>query len=117
MRPLEIDRQKTEPDGGGRPKEVKDAAARRTRGGSPYQHSLSARRIKSSGRERSRSDEDLLSSLERLERATRLPSIEDEESSRRRHTGAFGRHDGERKRREGSDDVAEQRVCGPRFEW
>ena len=41
---------------------------------------------------RSCSDEDLLTSMERLELATRLPSFEDEETDGRRSTRAYGRH-------------------------
>lgn len=55
------------------------SAARQSRGGSAYQHRLSARGIKSSGAARSTSDEDLLASMERLERAARRPSFEDED--------------------------------------
>lgn len=117
MRPLDIDRQKKDTGESGRTTETKDAAARRTRGGTSYQHSLSARGIKSSGRERSRSDEDLLSSLERLDRATRMPPAEDEETGSRRRTRAFGRHGSARERREGPGDGTEQRVRGPRLEW
>ena len=74
MSPLEIDPQRTEAGAGERLTETKTAGARRTRGGTWYQHSLSARGIKSSGRGRSRSDEDLLSSLERLEQGHAPPS-------------------------------------------
>ncbi len=91
-------------------------AAHRTRGGSSYQHSLSARGIKSSGRGRSCSDEDLLSSMERLERATRLPSFDDGETDSRRSTRAFGRHGGGTGQA-GVSGGAEKRVRGPRFEW
>jgi hypothetical protein len=114
--PLEIDPTRTETEADGRPAETK-AAARRTRGGTSYQHSLSARGIKSSGRGRSRSDEDLLSSLERLERASRRPLNEEDEPKGPRRTRPYGRHGGERERREGSDDGVEQRVRGPRVEW
>ncbi|MEN6517882.1 MAG: hypothetical protein ABFC38_06775 [Methanospirillum sp.] len=117
MSRLEIDPQGMEPGAGGRPTGTKTVAGHRTRGGTSYQHSLSARGIKSSGRERSRSDEDLLSSLDRLDRATRRPPNEDDETEGRRRTRAYGRHGGERERREGSDDGVEQRVRPPRLEW
>ncbi len=51
----------------------------RTRGGSSYQHSLSARGITSSGRARSHSSEDLLTSIERLEHAARFLATTDDE--------------------------------------
>ncbi len=110
---MDTDPQRRGAGTGGGPTGTKAAAGRHTRGGTSYQHSLSARGIKSSGRARSRSDEDLLSSLDRLDRATRRPPGEDEDGPRR--TRAFGRHGGER--HEGSDDGVEQRVRGPRFEW
>lgn len=116
MSQLDTDPQGIGAGAGGGPTETKAAAGRSTRGGTSYQHSLSARGIKSSGRARSRSDEDLLSSLDRLDRATRRPPGEDEAEGPRR-TRAYGRHGGERERREGSDDGAEQRVRGPRLEW
>lgn len=118
MSPLEIDPKETETGAGGRQAEAK-AAARRTRGGTSYQHSLSARGIKSSGQARSCSDEDLLSSLERLERAARRPSVEEDEAAGppRRRTRAFGRHAGEKERRNASEDGVEQRVRSPRIDW
>jgi len=97
--------------------EKEKPTTQRMRGGSSYQHSLSARGIKSSGRARSCSETDLLSSMERLERATRLPTDESEESRSsgrtygRRHRGSgasFGGSSGER---------LEERLRGPRFEW
>jgi hypothetical protein len=87
----------------------------RTRGGTSYQHSLSARGIKSSGRARSCSDEDLLSSLERLERASRRGGLE-EESRGPRGWRAFGRNAGGRGS-SASDAAGERRVRGPRFDW
>lgn len=89
---------------------------RRTRGGTSYQHSLSARGIKSSGRARSCSDEDLLSSLERLDRASRRGGLEDEEGRRPRGGRAFGRNAGGQGS-SASDAAGERRVQGPRFEW
>ncbi|MEN6343511.1 MAG: hypothetical protein ABFC89_13245 [Methanospirillum sp.] len=116
MSSLDIDSKKIDTGGGERPAETTAAARRRTRGGTSYQHSLSARGIKTSGRARSQSDEDLQASLERLDKATRRPSFEDEEaevgSSR---TRAFGRHASER--HHAPDDGVEQRVRGPRFDW
>ena len=91
--------------------------ARRTRGGTSYQHSLSARGIKSSGRARSCSDEDLLSSLERLDRASRRGGLEEEEGRRRPRGGrAFGRN-GEGRGAGATDAGGERRVHGPRFDW
>lgn len=89
MSTLEGEPEKREPGSGEPGTETKIPAARHTRGGSSYQHSLSARGIKSSGRARSCSDEDLLSSMERLERASRLTSFEDEDRAGR--GGAYGR--------------------------
>lgn len=108
-----------EPDGDERERagDLTEAAeARRTRGGSSYQHSLSARGIKSSGRARSSSKEDLLSSMERLERATRLPRFEDEEEKGRRKR-AYGRHPGGAGNRAEPAEDRERRVRGPHFDW
>jgi hypothetical protein len=114
---LEIDRQEMEGGAGERLAETKTAAARRTRGGTSYQHSLSAKGIKSSGRARSRTDEDLLSSLKRLERAAGLPLLEDEEEGRR-GSRAYGGRDGSRRgKTRPSSAGAEDRVSGPRFDW
>lgn len=87
----------------------------RTRGGTSYQHSLSARGIKTSGRARSCSSEDLLASLDRLERATRLPSFEDEETDRRRRS-AFGRR-GREGHHPGKPRSAKLDVRRPHLEW
>ncbi len=62
-------------------------------------------------------DEDLLSSLERLERAARRPLIEDDEPEGPRRTRPYGRHGGGRERTQTSAGGVEQRVRGPRFEW
>lgn len=91
-------------------------AARHTRGGSSYQHSLSARGIKSSGRARSCSDEDLLASMERLERATRIPSFEDDENETRRKR-PYGRQERGTGTARGAGEQAEKRLRGPRFSW
>jgi hypothetical protein len=91
--------------------------ARRTRGGSSYQHSLSARGIKSSGRARSCSDRDLLSSMERLERATRLPQLEDEADEGRRKRAYGGQAGRAGSHAEATVGNAEKRVRGPRFDW
>ena len=117
MSPLEIDPQRTEAGAGERPTETKTAGARRTRGGTSYQHSLSARGIKSSGLARSLIDEDLLSSLERLDRASRRTLLEGDEAEGPRRTRPYGRYGSEREVREGSDTGAERRVRGPRIEW
>lgn len=116
MRALENDSTKAE---AGRPSTgTKSPGARRTRGGSAYQHSLSARGIKSSGRARSCSDEDLLSSLERLDRATRRLPDEDEAEEGGRRSRAFGRHGGGAGRTDSpSYGGPEQRIRGPRFSW
>lgn len=86
MRGLESGKDRTASDE--RRADAPAPAARHTRGGSSYQHSLSARKIKSSGRARSCSDEDLLTSMERLERASHLTSFEDE--GRNGRNRAFG---------------------------
>jgi hypothetical protein len=112
-----LEPEKEEADRGGeRGRETTPPEAHHTRGGSSYQHSLSARGIKSSGRARSRSDEDLLSSMERLERASRLPSFDEEadEGSRKR---AYGRTESGAGRAEAKGGSAEKRVPGPRFRW
>ena len=64
--------------------ETPSPVAHHPRGGSSYQHSLSARGIASSGPARSASDADLLASLERLEQAARHPFPGDEENETRR---------------------------------
>lgn len=91
------------------------SAARQSRGGSAYQHRLSARGIKSSGAARSASDEDLLASMERLERAARMSSFEDEGLQKR----PYGRR--ERGAGTGTPGVTgkriEERVRGPRVSW
>ena len=113
MRGLESGRNGTAPDE--RRADAPAPAARHTRGGSSYQHSLSARGIKSSGRARSCSDEDLLASMERLERATRMPSFDDEDEGRQKRP--YGRQE----RGDGTPGAAgrssEKRVRGPRFSW
>lgn len=111
-----LEPEKEEVGRGERGTETKISAAHSTRGGSSYQHSLSARGIKSSGRARSCSDEDLLSSMDRLERATRLPRFEDEADECRRKR-AYSRHDGATGRAEAMAGSAEKRVRGPRFGW
>ncbi len=89
---------------------------RRTRGGTSYQHSLSARGIKSSGRARSGSDEDVRASLERLERVSRR-TTGDEEDHERRRDRAYGRHGGGRRRSRPPPDGVEECVRGPRMDW
>ncbi len=94
------------------------SAARQSRGGSAYQHRLSARGIKSSGAARSASDEDLLASMERLERAARRPSFEDDEDGSRQKR-PYGRQ--ERGAGTGIPGAAaksvEKHVRGPRVSW
>jgi len=114
--PLDTDPQGRDAGADERLTETKTAGARRTRGGTSYQHSLSARGIKSSGRGRSRSDEDLLSSLERLDRAARRPLLEDDEAEGPRRTRPYGRYGGERERIGTSAGGVEQRVRSPSFE-
>lgn len=89
---------------------------RRTRGGTSYQHSLSARGIKSSGRARSCSDDDLLSSLERLDHVSRRGGLEGEEGRRPRGGRPYGRNAGGQGS-SASDAGGERRVQGPRFDW
>lgn len=117
MSATERDRQETGGDASERSTETKAETGRRTRGGTSYQHSLSARGIKSSGRARCRSDEDLHSSMERLERATRMPSFEDENEEGRRRARAYGRDGGTKRTPARTAGGAERRVRGPRFDW
>lgn len=114
---LDIDRPGTDArEGVSAPKTV---ASRRTRGGTSYQHSLSARGIKSSGRARSCSDEDLLTCLDRLGRAARRPLLDEDEEGRsgRRRSRAFGGSGGESRQHPAPSARGEDRVRGPRIDW
>ena len=96
-----------------KPAETRRTPLQRTRGGSSYQHSLSARGIKSSGEARSCANEDLLSSMERLDRATRLPLFDDDEL--RSGGRAYGRRYETSAASKASAGKLGQRA--PRFEW
>lgn len=99
----------------GKEASLKRRGGERTRGGSSYQHSLSARGIKSSGQARSHSNEDLMSTMERLERATPLPPpTEDARAGRRAYGHGAGRGPG---RGENPGERPERHPRGPLFDW